>query len=454
MQLNGDLLDHLRARGEAALPALLELRRLLQDAEDGKRSLFAVPLVLDPPEHALLVDTATRLCDALEDAALGVFGGLEEAMRRLRVHPAIAPFVRAVIPHHIRLARCDFLHSPDGWRSVEINLAGGLGGMTVRDFDDVVRADPFLASFIAKHRLTNYSPPHVLASTIREYCDSHAIAENPTIALIDWQGYEVNHVREYAKITEAYREQGFHSIVCHHREAVYRNGRLWCRDQPVDVVHRAFLLEDLPTDPTSALPVLDAAADGAIVLIPSFRDEWYASKAGFATLHEAHARGLLSPETAHIVAEAVPKTWLLVGEDDEQAGERWTVSPRDLTQRDPRQLVLKPVISSQGQGVVLGVETHPEHFHAAVDIAARDRLPHVIQEFIHPGPVPFPLLGNELTVVPQQVTAGVYLADGRFAGMRGWMLPHERPTVFNAADGVMRGSIWSPRRSLTVDGPV
>lgn len=445
MQLNGDLLDHLKARGDATLPALLELRRRLKDAEVGKLPPFPVPLVLDPPEHALLVNTATRLCDALEDAALGVFGGLEEAMRRLRLHPAIAPFVRAEIPHHIRLARCDFLHSRDGWQSGEINLTGGLGGMTVRDFDDVVRADPFLASFIAEHRLANGSPPHVLASAVREYCDSHAIAERPTVALIDWQGYEVNHVREYAKITDAYREQEFHTIVCHHREAVYRDGRLWCRGHPVHVVQRAFLLEDLPTDPESALPVLDAAVDGAIVLISSFRDEWYASKVGFATLHEAHARGLLSPETARIVAEVVPKTWLLVSEDDEQACERWTVSPRDLARHDPRQLVLKPVIGSQGRGVVLGVETDPEAFRTAVDIAARDNLPYVIQEFIHPGPVPFPLLGDGLTVAPQQMAAGVYLADGRFAGMRGWMLPHDRPGRFHSSNGVLIGSIWSPR---------
>jgi hypothetical protein len=445
MQLNRDLLDHLRACGEATLPALLELRRRLKDAEGDKLPLFAVPLVLDPLEHALLLDTATRLCDALADAALGVFGGLEEAMRRLRVHPAIAPFVRAEIPHHIRLARCDFLHSRDGWRSGEINLSGGLGGMTVRDFDDVVRADPFLAGFIAEHGLTNDSPPHVLARTVREYCDSLAIAEHPTVALIDWQGYEVNHVREYAKIMDAYREHGFDTIVCHHREVVYRDGRLWCRDHPVHVVHRAFLLEDLPTDPDSALPVLDAAADGAIVLVSSFRDEWYASKAGFATLHEACARGLLSPETTRIVAETVPRTWLLVGEDDEEACERWTVSPRDLTRRDPRQLVLKPVIGSGGLGVVLGADTDPEVFRAAVDVAARDGLPHVIQEFIPPGPVPFPFLGDELTVTPQQMSAGVYLADGRFAGMRGWMLPHERPGAFNSSNGVTLGSIWSPR---------
>lgn len=445
MRLNRDLLAHLEARGDATLPALLALRDRLKDAERSKLPPFAVPLVLDPPEHALLLDTATRLCAALEDAALGVFGGLEEAMRRLRVHPDVAPFVRAEIPHRIRLARCDFQHGRDGWRSVEINLNGGLGGMTVRDFDDVVRADPFLAGFIAEHGLVNDSPPHVLAGTVRAYCDSRAMPERPTVALIDWQGFEVDHVREYAKITGAYREQGFDTIVCHHREAVHRDGRLWCRGRAVDVVHRAFLLEDLPTDPDSALPVLEAAAEGAVVLVPSFRDEWYASKAGFATLHEARARGLLSAEASRAVADAVPRTWLLVGEDDEQAGERWTVSPRDLTGRDPRELVLKPVVGSQGQGVLLGVETDPEEFRAAVDIAARDRPPHVIQEFIPPGPVPFPLLGDGLTVVPQQPAAGLYLADGRFAGMRGWMLPHERPAAFNSANGVMLGSIWSAR---------
>lgn len=445
MQLNRDLIDHLEARGEATVPALLDLRRRLKDAEGDQLPLFAVPLALDPPEHALLIDTAIRLCDALADAALGVFGGLEEAMRRLRVHPAAAPFIRAEIPRNIRLARCDFLHSRDGWRSGEINLSGGVGGLTVRDFDDVIRTDPFLAGFIAEHGLTNISPPHVLASTVREYCDSLEIAEHPTVALIDWQGFEVNHVHEHARIMDAYREQGFDTMVCHHREAVYREGRLWCRGRPVDVVHRAFLLEDLPTDPDSALPVLDAAADGAVVLISTFRDEWYASKAAFATLHEACDRGLLPPETVRMVAELVPRTWLLVGEDDEDAGERWTVSPRDVAGRDPREVVLKPVIGSNSLGVVLGADTEPEVFRAAVDLAAHDELPYVIQEFIPPGPVPFPCLGDDITVTSQQVSAGVYLAGGQFAGMRGWMLPDGRPRAFNFPNGAILGTIWSPR---------
>jgi hypothetical protein len=445
MQLNQNLVSYLDARGEATLPALLDLRRRLKDAERSKLPPFAVPLVLDPEDHASLLSLATGLCDALEAATLGVFGGLEEAMRRLRVPPAVAPFVRAQIPRRLRLARCDFLHGPDGWHSGEINLNGGLGGMTVRDFDDVVRADPFLTGFIAEHGLANASPPHVLAAAVREYCDALALGENPTVAIIDWQGFETDHTREYEKITAAYREHGFGTMVGHHRQAVYRDGRLWCRDRPVDVVHRAFLLEDLPTDPDSALPVLQAAADGAVVLVPSFRDEWYASKAAFATLHEAHARGLLPPEAGRMVAEAVPRTWLLVGDDDEQAGEGWAVSPRELAGRDPRGLVLKPVIGSQGRGVVLGVETDPEDFRAAVDTALSGGSAHVVQEFITPGPIPFPLLGDDdFTVASQQVAAGVYLAGGRFAGMRGWMLPHERPAAFNSGNGVLLGSIWSP----------
>src|SRR6266702_2690402 len=103
MHLNGDLVDYLSARGEETIPALLDLRRRLKDAEASKLPPFAVPLVLDLPEHALLVNTATGLCDALEGATLGVLGGLEGAMRRLRVHPAIAPFIRTEIPYRLRL---------------------------------------------------------------------------------------------------------------------------------------------------------------------------------------------------------------------------------------------------------------------------------------------------------------------------------------------------------------
>lgn len=445
MQLNRSLIEYLDARGDVTVPALLDLRRRLKDAEGDKLPLFAVPLVLDPPEHALLIDTATRVCEGLERAVLGLFGGVEEAMRRLRAHPATAPFISAEIPRSIRFARCDFLHGRDGWRIGEVNLIGGPGGLNVRDFDEVVRADPFLAGFITEHGLTNDSPPHVLARTVRDYCAREGMAEHPTIALIDWHGYEVDYVREHAKIMSAFSDEGFNTIVCHHREVTYRAGRLWARDQPVDIVYRWIGLEDLPTDPDSALPVLNAAADGAVVLMPTFRDEWYASKVAFATLHEARARGLLSPELSRTVDEMVPRTWLLVSEDDEDAGEGWTVCPRDLVTRDTRELVLKPVIGSNSLGVVLGADTEPADFRAAVDIAARTGLAHVVQELIPPGPVPFPYLDEDLRVTPQQLSAGVYLADGKFAGMRGWMLPDGRPRAFNFPNGAILGTIWSPR---------
>ncbi|MBB4911574.1 hypothetical protein [Actinophytocola algeriensis] len=446
MRLNAALIDHLVAHQSAAVPVLRELRAELRSTVGGLHppaEPMEVPFLVESDDHEHMRRGADVLVTGLAALPEMVFGDLETAIRELRVPQAIAPFLKEDIPLGVRLARSDFLRGPDGWRLCEINVTGAAGGLAVGDYDDVVRRYPLVADFLTEHRLASVSPISVLAGAVTERCAGLAIDDRPAVAVMDWQGVGAEQETEQRRIADLYQAHGFDAMLCHHREVRYRAGRLWLGRRPIQVVHRAFLLEDLPTDPASAMPVLEAAADGSIVLISTFRDEWLAGKAAFALLHEAVRRGLLDRDTSAAVGSLVPPTWLLAGEGAGQRGP-WLSLP-ELRGRSPGELVLKPANGSGGAGVVLGVSTPEPAFWSSAEQAAREDRTHVVQDLIMPDPVPFPSLdGGRLVVSPWQPLVGMFQVDGEDAGMWVRMRPGVAPGMIGRRFHAPWSGGWAP----------
>lgn len=433
MRLNAALIDYLVASGPVASSVLQDLG----DQLDGALGLYsrpakpaALPFLVDEDDHALMRHGVDVLIAGLAALPELVFGNLETAMRELRVPQGVVPFLKEEIPLSVRLTRSDFLHGLDGWKLGEINLTAGVAGLIVGDYDDIVRRYSLVADFLTKRELTNVSPLGVLNRAVIERCEGLAIDDRPRVAIMDWQGLGDGEKAQQERIAESFRAHGFDAVLCHHREVQYRDGRLWHDRRPIHVIHRAFLLEDVPIDPASAEPVLKAAADGAVVLISTFRDEWLASKAVFAVLHEARRRGLLDPETLEVVASLVPPTWLLVGEDTGHQGP-W-LGLDEIRGRSPDELVLKPVVGSGTVGVVLGAAVLAEDFWSSAEQAAREARTHVVQDLIVPGPVLFPSLDEgRIVVSPWQPAVGMFHVDGKYAGMWVRKLPGATPATIS-----------------------
>jgi hypothetical protein len=419
MRLNAELIEYVVAGGPATAAVLRKLGAELDQAV-GVYSRPGAPAVLpflvDEPDHAWMRRTVEVLLAGLAAVPEAVFGDLDTAVRELPVPEGVMPFLTEDIPLSVRVTRSDFLHGPDGWRLGEINLSAGAAGLVVGDYDTVVRGCPPVAGFLAERGLANVSPLGVLVGAVVERCEGLDIAGRPLVAIVDWQGSgEVEKVQQ-ERIARAYREHGFDAVLCHHREVRLRDGRLWYDRRPVHAVHRAFLLEDIPRDPASAMPVLEAAAAGAVVLISTFRDEWLANKAAFAVLHEARRRGLLDARTLQVITSAVPPTWLLAGPGARRRGP-W-LGLDEIRRRDPDGLVLKPVVGSGSVGVVLGAAVPDEAFWNHAELAAREARTHVVQDLVVPAPLPFPALdGDRIVVEPWQPAVGVFHVDGEYAGM-------------------------------------
>lgn len=418
----------------AAMAAGLARDEALQLGSDQRRTLTAAPLLLGAEEYGRLSTIAQTMC-SLQAGVPHLLNGLDATLRDNSVPAGLHPFINAQIPYSVNISRCDFLHASDGWYLSEINTGPGCAGITVHEYNDRVTENPFLVKYYDANSCTGTAPLDALAETVLERCAALSIDANPTVAIADWQGALELCDIENSGVAEKYLRHGFSTIICHQRELSYAHGRLWCSGRPVDVLHRLFILEDIIEDPASALPVLAAAADGAIVLVSTFLDEWAAYKHTFALFHQAADAGLLPEHVAELVAQSVPRTWRLA---DGGAGH---ASGGVADSAD--HLVIKPVIGHSGHGVVLGPASGRASFDRAVEAVRASGEAHVMQRFIASLPVKFPWLDHgSLTFADAQLHPGVFVIEGRVEGLWTRLVRGNRPQMIIPAHGSCNGGVW------------
>jgi hypothetical protein len=440
MTLQDEFNDYLATNRTEAVASLADLaarftrEQILQPSPDRPPLVTAVPLVLAAEEGSRLSTIARAMCGLATDVP-HLLNGVDAVLDDNREPAALRPFIKAQIPYSVRISRCDFLRGPDGWYLIEINTSPSCDGLMVHEYNDCIADDPFLRKFLDAHSCVGTAPLDLLADTILERCAALPIDANPTVAIADWHGAVECLDTENAALAKRYLRYGFSPIICHHRELSYSDGRLWCAGKPVDVVHRLFLLEDLANDPPSAIPVLEAAVNGSIVLVTSFFDEWAAFKHSFALFHQAADAGLLADGVAELVAQSVPRTWRLTEGEAGRPGEEETGAADHL--------VLKPVMGHSGAGVVLGAETSRDGFECALTAARASGAAHVMQHFVATPPVRFPWFEHEaLTFAAGQLHPGVFVIEGRTAGLWTRVMKGDRPQVINIGGGSHRGGVW------------
>lgn len=438
MTLQGEFNDYLATNHTEAVASLSSLAArfsradIMQLRSDQPYLVTAAPLVLSAVESGRLATVAREMC-TLQAAVPDLLNGLDAVLDDNREPAWIRPFIKAQIPLSVQISRCDFLRAPDGWYLIEINTGPGSDGITVHEYNDCIVEDPFLIKFLDAHSCTATAPLDMLADAVLGRCAALPIDSNPTVAIADWHGAKRFDI-ENSVVAERYLRHGFSTILCQHREFSYAHGRLWCSGRPVDVVHRLFLLEEIAEDPESAIPVLEAAVNGSVVLVSSFFDEWAAYKHNFALFHQAAGAGLLAEHVAELVEQSVPRTWRL---DEYAAGPSGD---------DAGHLVIKPVMGHGADGVVLGAAASRDGFELALAAARASGTAHITQRFVASLPVRFPWFDQEtLTFADGQVHPGVFVVEGRPAGIWTRVMRGGGPQVINAGLGSHRGGVWCER---------
>lgn len=378
--------------------------------------VLPTPVFLSAAERAGLVGDIGTVYRLLTELPERLYGGDVGAMAdAVGLTAGQARLVgRAAAGPLLRLARADLHHGADGFKLLELNISSTLGGAEIALLNRAMLRHPTLARFVAERGLRYVDTVRHIAATVREQCGRPR--DRPVVALAAWPGnhatYEVwMHV--YADLLD---EAGIDGVPCHVGEFVEHGGRLEVRGRPVDAVLRLFLIDEVRTRQDEAVlgPLLRAVESGAVALVTRLDAELYGNKGALALLLDDRHRTAFDAEERACLERFLPWTRLVrrqVRLPDGSVGDL-----AGYARAEQRNLILKPVLSHSGIGMVAGWTVPPEqwldHVRQAIDG------PYVLQRRVTPLPEVFP--GPDGGDQEFYLNWGVFVTDPSATGSDGY----------------------------------
>ena len=159
-------------------------------------------------------------------------------------------------------------------------------------------------------------------------------------------------VPEFRIICEAAEQAGIEALHATLDEVAYDGSLLRVQGEPVHLVYRRALLEDLPEG-----DLIAAARDRRAAVVNPFRARVANNKKLFALLADPRFAHLVEDAERQVIAETIP--WTRVLRDGRAAYGDWVVDLLAFVSDNRERLVLKPASDYGGHGVSLGMETAP-----------------------------------------------------------------------------------------------
>jgi len=260
---------------------------------------------------------------------------------------------------------------------------------------------------------TAYTPmlPELIATLLEAYGHIRArhgdLPEKPRLALIDAEGSPA--VPEFRIVCAAAARQGVDAVHGTLAELDYDGSTLHLRGEPVQLVYRRALLEDL-----DQADLVAAARDGRVCIVNPFRARVANNKKLFALFDDPRFAHLIEGDELEVVQKTIP--WTRVLRPGRVSYGSWTIELLPFVADNRERLVLKPASSYGGRGVSLGMETPQERWEEII-AAHADRADYIVQEYV---PVPeemFPTIeGGHVQMRLKRFNINPFGIGGRHAG--------------------------------------
>jgi glutathionylspermidine synthase len=315
-----------------------------------------------------------RFCDAYpHDAALrDELAVSPEEDSLIRIEPGY--------PRPMRICRLDAFLSGYDVKFLEFNAdsPAGIG------YTDILHEG--LATAIDLPRVkqefdTAYTPmlPELIATLLEAYGhvrERHRdLPEHPRLALVDIAGSPA--VPEFRIVCAAARQQGVEAVHATLDDLAYDGSTLRVHDEPVQLVYRRALLEDL-----DQADLVAAARDGRVCIVNPFRARVANNKKLFALFQDPRFAHLVEGDELEVVQKTIP--WTRVLRPGRVSYGSWTIDLLPFVADNRERLVLKPASSYGGHNVALGMETEQQRWEEII-AAHAERADFVVQEYV---PVP------------------------------------------------------------------
>jgi hypothetical protein len=351
-----------------------------------------------------------RFCEAYPDDA------------RLQDELALPTFEDSLVrvgpgyPGPLRICRLDAFLAGDSVKFLEFNAdsPAGIG------YTDVLHEG--LRRTIALPRVdgefeTGYEPmlPVLLETLLDAYRAMRAgrskgpeLPETPRLALVDVP--ESPSVPEFRIICAAAAEAGIEAIHPTTDELSYDGSVLRAGGEPVHLVYRRALIDDLSEGDLTA-----AYRDSAACLVNPPRARVANNKKVMALLDDRRFSHLVESREAEVIAATIP--WTRILRPGRVTYGQWVVDLLNFVSDNRARLVLKPASEYGGHDVALGMETEQGEWDRIIEEHA-DAGDFIVQEYV---PVPeemFPTVEDgHVQMRLKRFNINPFGIGGRYAGM-------------------------------------
>ncbi|HEY6776191.1 MAG TPA: hypothetical protein VI122_06750 [Thermoleophilaceae bacterium] len=234
------------------------------------------------------------------------------------------------------------------------------------------------------------------------------LPETPRLALVDAEGSPS--VPEFRIICAAARAGGIEALWGTLDDVTYDGTHLSVRGEPVHLVYRRALLEDLPEG-----DLIAAARDRRAAVVNPFRARVANNKKLFALLQDPRFAHLVEERERRVIDETIP--WTRVLRPGRTSYGEWVVDLLQFVSDNRERLVLKPASDYGGHGVSLGMETDQSRWDQLIEEHVEDG-DFVVQEYV---PVPeemFPTVEDgHVQMRLKRFNINPFGIGGRYAGM-------------------------------------
>lgn len=398
-----------------ALAAAMRARRLTFG--DRIHCPFLRPFFLSAADEARIRSASETLAALGERVArvavesprlLHALGATGEEERLIRIDPGYTTASTA--------SRLDAFLLPDSLRFAEYNAESPAGPAYTERLCELFDALPVMSRLKETHSVRFHRTIHPLLEALQtSYREWGGRRSPPSMAIVDWR--DVPTWSEFEIIRDAFASAGVPTVVCDPRELTFERGVLFANGHEIDLVYRRVLLNDIVARPSECAALVDAYTARAVCVANTFRCKLPHKKAFFAVLTDPEHAGLFSESERAVISAHVPWTRVVADRATGKSGTRRSLL--EIARGDREHLVLKPNDEYGGTGVVLGWESSPAQWDAALQTALMDPPGSwIVQERIAVRREVFPQFDSAGVVTMREMLVDLapYLFRGRMSG--------------------------------------
>ncbi|QMU75821.1 hypothetical protein GXW83_08770 [Streptacidiphilus sp. PB12-B1b] len=260
-----------------------------------------------------------------------------------------------------RSGRADLYLDESGFKLLEFNVNTGLGGADMVEVYHALTAAESFSGFAREFHLEYTDIMASRAALLREAAAPVSGGREPVIAAIEADGGISSWENGFRSIQHSLARHGIQLVLGELGQLKEKNGRVYLDDQPIDLMLRYFMVDQLIAD-VSGQAVYDMICQvqeqGNLVLHTPPTSHLFNDKATLALLSDHSYRQSFSGAERELVDRMVPWTRVL--------REGWTryederVDLMSFSIGHQQDLVLKPGAGFAGKGVVAGWETEAD----------------------------------------------------------------------------------------------